>query len=58
MNCIGCDSKKAVHIADGLYLCAKCEQRGQWHLFQDLETKALRWKDILHHAIVDEVQVD
>ena len=58
MACINCNSENASHIADGLYLCSRCEKNGKWHLFQDIETKELRWKDILHHAIVDEVQVD
>ena len=57
MVCNQCGSKKSVHIADGLYLCPECEKNGQWHLFQDIETKRLRWKDVLHHTIVDEVQV-
>jgi len=58
MECIQCGSKNSAHIADGLYLCARCEQNGNWHLFQDIETKELNWKDTSHHPIVDENQVD
>ena len=58
MNCINCNSDKACEIADGLFLCAECEKKGDWHLVQHYETKKIRWVDLKHMAIADERIVD
>jgi len=52
VNCTNCD-KEGMHIADGLYLCSKCETNEQFHLVQSVETKEYYWKNI-KWAIVDE----
>lgn len=52
-KCLNCDSDEAYHIADGLYLCPKCEKEEEFHLVQHVETKEIYWKNV-KWAIVDE----
>jgi hypothetical protein len=56
--CCNCGKKEACEIADGLILCANCEKKGDWHLVQDVHSKRIRWKDIRHQELVDEIIVD
>ena len=42
-----------MHIADGLYLCPKCEKEERFHLVRSIETGKMYWKNI-NWAVVDE----
>jgi hypothetical protein len=56
--CCNCGKKEACEIADGLILCANCEKKGDWHLVEHFKTKKLRWVDLKHMSMADEVVVD
>ncbi len=51
-DCINCQNK-GMHIADGLYLCPKCEKEERFHLVRSIETGKMYWKNI-NWAVVDE----
>jgi len=53
VECLNCNNKKAYHIADGLYLCPKCEKEEKFHLVKHVETKEIYWKNI-NWCICDE----
>jgi len=57
MKCNGCNQTRVSHIADGLYLCNKCEKEHEWFLVQDIETTEFKWKNETM-AIVDEIIVE
>lgn len=56
MGCLNCNNNKTSEIADGLYLCSECEDKEQFHLVQDIQTKEIYWKNI-NWAICDEVLI-
>jgi len=53
VKCLNCNTKEAHHIADGLYLCSKCEKKEKFHLVRCVETKRIYWKNI-NWCICDE----
>lgn len=55
MTCINCGEAKCAEVADGLVLCAICENKGQWRLCRHIDTGVLTWKDIITYVVVDEV---
>ena len=53
---MNCGTKEVYHIADGLYLCDKCDET-KWRLVQDIGTKEIFWKNI-DLTLANEIIVD
>lgn len=52
VKCLNCKNQ-GCHIADGLYLCTKCEKKEKFIMVQHNETKEIYWKNV-NWVIVDE----
>jgi len=57
VKCLNCNTNKNVcHIADGLYLCPKCEVEDKFHLVKGIETNNIYWKNV-NWCICDEILI-